>query len=353
MMKSSRRAGNAALLALAVVPCALAAQRPTPRETPTGTQLVMLGTAAGPPLREDRSEPATLLIVDGREYLIDCGIGTARRLVKAGIRSETIGTIFLTHLHPDHTLGLADVLANDFQNGDRLGPDHTISIYGPPQTKALVDAAWRYISIPYAVFAAEAAGPNGGVPAIAPFSTHEIGEGVVYQDDRIRVVAAENTHYALMPAGARANMKSYSYRIETPHGTIVFTGDTGPSDAITRLAEGADVLVSETEDKVFIGAFIARMAQQNHWPAARRAEFSGHMMDEHLGLEEVGRMATAAHVRSVLLYHWYPDDPAAEVAGVAKYFSGPVFGSADLERYCVSGRSSTEASSEPPLRLCK
>jgi hypothetical protein len=51
------------------------------------TELLMLGTAGGPPLRKDRSEPATLLIVDGRPYLIDCGIGTIRRLVEAGIPS--------------------------------------------------------------------------------------------------------------------------------------------------------------------------------------------------------------------------------------------------------------------------
>ncbi len=260
-------------------------------------------TAAGPPLRADRSEPATLLIVDGRRYLIDCGIGTARRLLKAGIASETIGTIFFTHLHADHTLGLADVLANDFQQKDAADAAHTINIYGPPQTKALVNAAYRYMSIPYAVFAAEAGGPQGGVPATSPFAVHEIGEGVVCQDDKIRVVAVGNTHYALMP---RAIMKSYAYRFETPHGTIVFTGDAGPSDAVARLAGGADVLVSEVENSVAIGEFVDRMARKNHWSPARRNEFEAHMTREHLDIRDVGRMAANAGVKAVLLYHWYP-----------------------------------------------
>ena len=43
------------------------------------TELLMLGTAGGPPLRKDRSEPATLLIVDGRPYLIDCDQRIGRR----------------------------------------------------------------------------------------------------------------------------------------------------------------------------------------------------------------------------------------------------------------------------------
>jgi len=356
MTKSSRYCTLAAFLVFVVVPvvpCALGGQQSTPSQPPASTQLLMLGTAGGPPLRPDRYEPATLLIVDGREYLIDCGIGTVQRLVTAGVRTETIGTIFLTHLHADHTLGLADVLANDFQSADRLGPDHSVSIYGPPQTKALVDAAYHYISIPYAVFAAESIGPNSGVPAATPFLAHEIGEGVVYQDDKIRVVAAENAHYALMPLGGRATMKSYAYRFETPHGTIVFTGDTGPGDAVERLADGADVLVAEVEDKKAIGAFVDRMGQQQHWSAERRAKFLGHMTDEHLGFEDVGQIATRAHVKSVLLYHWTPADPKAVVAAVSKYFAGPVFGSADLQRYCVAGRSTVTPSNEPSLRVCE
>jgi hypothetical protein len=49
-------------------------------------------------LRKDRSEPSSLLIVDGRQYLIDCGIGTIQRMIQAGIQSETIQTIFITPL---------------------------------------------------------------------------------------------------------------------------------------------------------------------------------------------------------------------------------------------------------------
>src|SRR5215472_2813254 len=132
------------------------------------TELLMLGTAGGPPLRKDRSEPATLLIVDGRPYLIDCGIGTIQRLVEVGIPSERIGTIFFTHLHPDHDLGLIDVMANDYFHLDLASDPRKINIYGPPQTSALVEAGFHYISIPFEVFAAEKPGfqldrPNHGL----------------------------------------------------------------------------------------------------------------------------------------------------------------------------------------------
>ena len=77
-----------ATLALVVARGAASVQLPASSQSPPRTQILFLGTAGGPPLRADRSEPATLLTIDGRRYLIDCGIGTARRLVEAGVRAH-------------------------------------------------------------------------------------------------------------------------------------------------------------------------------------------------------------------------------------------------------------------------
>jgi ribonuclease BN (tRNA processing enzyme) len=323
------------------------------------TELLMLGTAGGPPLRKNRSEPATLLIVDGRSYLIDCGIGTIRRLVEAGIPSETIGTIFFTHLHPDHELGLVDVMANDYFHLDLASNTRKINIYGPPETSELVDSAFHYISIPFEVFAAERPGfelgrPNHGLTS--PFVAHEVeGEGVVYRDDKIQVTAVENSHYALMPAQFRAHFKSYSYRIQTPQGVVVFTGDTGPSDAVLKLAMGADVLVSEVEESSDeLSVFIDQMAVQNHWPPARKQEFAGHMEKEHLTVDSLGELASKAHVKSVLFYHYDPQNKAeqrARVAGVEKYFHGTVLAPEDLDRFCLSGNE--KQAGDPKFEQCR
>ena len=322
----------------------VAAQRQAAALRTNDTELLMLGTAGGPPLRKDRSEPATLLIVDGRLYLIDCGIGTIRRLVEVGIPSETIETIFLTHLHPDHDLGLVDVMGNDYFHLDLASDARKINIYGPPQTSELVEAAFHYVSIPFEVFAAEKPGfqlgrPNHGLTS--PFVAHEVdGEGVVYRDDKIQITAAENSHYALMPAQFRAHFKSYAYRIQTPHGVVVFTGDTGPSDAVVKLATGADVLVSEVEEGLDeLRGFVDQMAARNHWPPARKQQFAAHMEKEHLTVDSLGELASQAQVQSVLFYHYDPQSQAeqqARVAGVKKYFHGPVLAPMDLDRFCLS-----------------
>ncbi|WHZ19562.1 MAG: hypothetical protein OJF55_001711 [Rhodanobacteraceae bacterium] len=331
-------------LVLAVGVSGADAVQNTPAAGPSHTtEIVFLGTAGGPPLRLDRSEPSTLLIVDGREYLIDCGIGTMRRMVEAGIESEQIKTIFFTHLHADHDLGLADVMANDFAREDLFGMTGSFDIYGPPQTRELVDAAFRYITIGFRPFEAET--PSGRLTAngqfVSPFVAHEFNrDGVIFRDDKISVTAAENSHYALMPSRQREALKSYSYRIETPHGVIVFTGDTGPSDAVARLARGADVLVAEasSRDAGDRDRFINSMAARNHWSPKRVQAFRAHFTSEHLDTGGIGALATKAGVKAVMLYHYDPidnADQAAYASGVKRHFAGAVFAPDDLGRYCM------------------
>lgn len=351
-MRVRSACGNAvwAAVVLALAIGALAARSraqdvPAPKAIPaTGDVILLLGTHGGPGLTQERSEPASLLIVDGRPYLIDCGIGTMRRLLQAGVNSAAISTIFITHDHPDHALGLADVLGNDFLSVDFAArtATRTFNVYGPPPTAELVRAAYNYVRVSYSTFAAE----NLVASALAdPFEAHEINrDGLVYQDDKIRVTAAENTHYQLMPAKYRARMKSFAYRFETPYGAIVFTGDTGPSAAVEKLAAGADVLVSEVID---LGG------TENVAAATSNSALAAHMRMEHLPMKDLGQMATNARVKAVLMTHLVGAGNAEQfIAGVTKYYSGPVFAGEDLARYCLGAANATGAAARA-LTPCK
>jgi len=329
--------------ALACAALAAAPSSAAPAPSPARTQILFLGTAGGPPLRFDRAEPSTLLIVNGREYLIDCGIGTARRLVEAGIDSSRIDTIFFTHLHADHDMGLADVMANDFFEGGGAGNAGPFNIYGPPQTKQLVDAAFQFVSVGFRPFAA--APPTAyrmrGNNFVSPFVAHEVTrDGLVFDDGNIRVTAAENSHYVMIPAAVRPAFKTYSYRVETPDGVIVFSGDTGPTGAIGTIAKGADALIAEVSyrDDQDLNQSIGARAARNHWTPLVAKRFRDHFVNEHLDTGEIGQIASNAGVKTVLLYHYDPADKAdqaAFVSGVKQYFSGPVFAPDDLDRYCL------------------
>ena len=308
------------------------------------TRIILLGTKGGPAAVASRSEPANLLIVDGTPYLIDVGAGTVRRIAEAGYSPTEIHTIFFTHYHVDHNAGLVSLMSLIWFGRswlDLRGPP--VEIYGPPATRFLVNTALRYLSVSQRIFRA-------GVPqmqkARSMFFAHDIEKnGMFFDNGQIRVTSVENTHFlekSYGPTGKRD--KSYSYRFDTPAGSVVFTGDTGPSDAVQQLARNADVLVSEACAEDFCGhgrrsAMLAKLTKG--MPRKMAAEERYHMLHEHLIPQEVGKMAAAAHVHLVILTHLVYGPGAAKksqevpefTSGVKEFYSGPVIVGRDLFEY--------------------
>lgn len=297
------------------------------------TRLILLGTAAGPIPRVLRSQPANLLVVDGEPYLIDCGNGVSRQLVMAGFEPADVRHIFITHHHIDHNADLGALMSfdwvEDYQRNATSAPP--VQIYGPPSTTYLVQAALDYLSVAERIFSAGMPAP----PAKGQFQAHDIDhDGLVYADEHVRVTAAENTHFHEASSSPKYGKdRSYAYRFDTPGRSVVFTGDTGPSEAVTKLAEGADVLVTEIENvESMMKGFTGKMTE------AQAADFRKHLEQEHLTPETVGKMAAAAHVKAVVLTHFTPDedvptDASSFTKGIRKYYNGPVIAGRDLLEY--------------------
>lgn len=293
-----------------------------------GTHLITLGTRGGPLPSKDRAQSSNLLIVNGIYYLIDAGDGVLRRLTQAGANFRQIGKVFITHEHDDHTAGLGTLMsvAWDFQRHD------PIDVYGPPGTSALVKGAIQYFKGNAEIRWVE----GRRTPLGKVFVGHDVAPGVVYQDANIKVTAVENTHFHI-PKGTPyyGKYKSYSYRFQTPDRLIVFTGDTGPSQAVTELAKGADLLVSEVGSAEDVKQTLIKNGTWQGMTADQQTAFIKHLNAEHLSPEEVGKMATRAHVRTVVLTHLLPtvtenDDYQRFVPRVKRYFSGRVLVARDL-----------------------
>jgi ribonuclease BN (tRNA processing enzyme) len=320
----------ASLVSLSVVALmnAGAAQPEGGAGTP-GTRLITLGTVAGPPPRPHRAQSSNLLIVNGTLYVIDAGDGAARRIAKAGFNVRDVGTIFITHHHDDHTAGLGTLMSVAWDS-QRTIP---INVYGPPRTEDLVKAAVQYFTI-----SAESRIADGGrtIPIDRLFFGHDVGPGVIYQDANIKVTAIENTHFGFHKGAAAGRHKSYSYRFETPDRVIVFTGDTGPNQALTELARGADMLVSEANS---IEERIHDLLSGGQWQimtADEQERIKLQMTQGHLSTTDVGEMATRAGVKTVILTHLTfkaDDDYTAWVADVKKQFSGEVLIAKDLKEF--------------------
>ena len=295
----------------------------------TGTRLITLGTVAGPIPRANRAQSSNLLIVNGTQYVVDAGDGVTRRIAQAGFNVRDVGTIFITHHHDDHTAGLGTLMSVAW-GSQRTRP---INVYGPPRTTELVQAAVQYYSISSEIRIAD-----GGrtIPIGQLFFGHDVGTGVIFQDANIKVTAIENTHFEFHSGPAAGKHKSYSYRFETPHRVIVFTGDTGPNDALTDLARGADVLVAETNSIEQRMQSLIRTGQWQVMTPDEQVRIKRQMTAGHLSTDDVGKMAASAGVKTVVLTHltWKSDDNYMSWADeVKKHFSGEVFIAKDLMEF--------------------
>ena len=309
-----------------------------PPEVHPGTQLVLLGTNGGPVLSATRSEPALMLVTHGKHYLIDAGAGTSGQVVKAGFRPSQIDDIFISHHHIDHNAGLPSLISTIwFERAWRHIDKSPLGIYGPPSTEFLVQSALNYLSVSEGIF-------ESGVPELPAaeslFVAHDVNDdGPVFSDGIISVTAVTNTHFTDVSRGASGKQnKSYAYRFETPDGSIVYTGDTGPSEAVEKLALNADVLVSEINVLSLVsksGLPEQSFAGQSPMPPKLAEAERQHQITEHLTPEQVGQLASRAHVKTVVLTHFVPSavadrNPSIFIDGVKRYFSGNVVFGSDL-----------------------
>jgi ribonuclease BN (tRNA processing enzyme) len=312
-------AGCSALLA--ATPALRAQERAAPAApVPAGSRLVLLGTAGGPPAHGARSQPANLLQIEGRSYLIDAGENAGQQLTRAGVLTSRVDAAFITHLHWDHVLGLDYVMAT----GWMLGRTTPLELYGPPGLAKYVDRQIAAVEVGEDVFRPQS--PNR--PPLR--SLYQVREKTVdaatevYKDAAVRVTAVANSHFAVLH-GADHDYgpdRSYAYRFDTKAGAIVFTGDTGPSPAVTRLAKGADVLVTEICDVDSIRDTMLKLQ-----PGAKIDALLTHMRQQHLSPEDVGRMATEAGVSTLVLTHYVMGqgfDPENFVGKIRPFYTGKI-----------------------------
>lgn len=243
---------------------------------PDGLGFVVLGSGTAVPDAE-RGPAGFLVRLGGRSWLVDGGSGTLQRCARAGVDPVGLAGGFYSHRHPDHCADLVPLLfamkvANYLPEGSGARRDAPYPIVAGAGFRAhldgLVAVYGRWIE------------PDAGVVV------HELPlDGPGHHVDGaldVRTLPANHSAGAL------------HLRFEAGGRAIVFSGDTGPSEALVELAAGADLLVCEC-------------AGRDDAPA-----------EGHLAPADVADIARRARPRAIWLTHHYPNvDPALALATVA------------------------------------
>lgn len=290
---------------------------------------ITLGTKGGPVPNAERSQPANLLLVDGKPWLIDCGDGAMERLAGAGYKPTDIDTVFISHLHMDHIAGLQGLIGIRWM----MGAQTPLVIHGPPGTKVLVDGLVRSLAPSLAIARSE---PMKGLDPSRMVRVVEIEGGSDLAVGAVRVRAVRNSHFDSSPGHPIDNgSQSLSYRFDAPGFSVVYTGDTGPDAEVTRLAHGANLLVSEVID-----LDQARQVYDKKVDMApdRKAAMLNHLATQHLTPQAAGEMAAEAGVGKLVFTHLSIYGPTAKeaprlIAGAHEKYKGEVAVARDLDRF--------------------
>lgn len=259
----------------------LHAQTPaSPKDT---SRLILLGTAGGPTPKPNRVGPSNAIVVNGATYVVDAGNGVARQLVLAKLRPSSIRKVFITHHHSDHNADLGNLLLLSWA----ADLTRQVDVYGPPPLQRMNELFLEMNRYDIDTRIAD----EGRPPLKDLIRSHELTQGgVVMKDENVTVTAALVNHPPVVP--------SFAYRFDCPDRSIVFSGDTAPSDNLIRLAQGADVLVHEVMHMPSLDQLIATE------PNAKTLR--EHLIASHTTTEQVGRIAAEAGVKTLVLSHFVP-----------------------------------------------
>ena len=201
----------------------------------TETKLVLLGT--GSPFADpSKSGPSLAIVVNNTSYIVDAGPGVVRRAAQAkelgfpSLDAAQLKTVFISHLHSDHTIGLVDLILTPAVL-DRNAP---ISIYGPVGIKKMTADLMRAYKEDIVI---RINGLEKGDAIAYQVNTNEIKEGQIYKDSNLTVTAFKVKHGQWDHA--------FGFVFQTKDKKIVISGDCTYSENLIKFAKDCDILVHE------------------------------------------------------------------------------------------------------------
>ena len=237
-----------------------------------------------------RSCAAHHLRAGNGRILLDCGAGTLERLARYVDDWPELSHVLITHYHLDHVGALPPLLVA-LEHGltsPRLEP---LTLVGPEGFGAFLEGVMTALHTDL--------GSLG-----FPVRVEEVRPGAPLVTEGLTLRCHPTLH----------SPESVSYRIEGPWGCVAYTGDTGPSEALTGALAGADVLVAEC-------------TQPDDRPAAG-----------HLTPSTLSDMVRGTEPRLTLVTHVFPThEPEAAAEQVARATGRRVIAASDGMRISLSG----------------
>ncbi len=246
-------------------------------------RLVLMGTKGGPAIRPGATAMPTssLLVIDGRVMVVDCGLGVTRGLVDAGVALPDLERIFVTHLHSDHVLELGPLLHTAWT----AGLAHPVTVHGPPGVERVWEGLLHALDFDISLRIGDEGRPD--LRELVRFVPLAPGAAAVPD---LSVAALRVPHPPVDDC--------FALRFDAKGWRVTFGADTAYHPPLAAFARGSEILVHEAMLEGGIDALCRAT------PAADRLR--AHLEASHTALGDVVRIAREAGAGLTLLNHLVP-----------------------------------------------
>lgn len=286
-------------------------------------KLTLLGT--GTPAPSLRRMSAGYMVEIGDDViLLDHGPGAFHRLLEAGKGPTEVSHLVLSHLHFDHCLDYARLLLTRWDQSDGSLPE--LRVFGPPgleqMTEALIGSTGAFSAdleartrheLSLQTFALRGGTPPRPWPA--PM-VHELSSGETVAGDDWRLTSISVPH-------VQPYLACYGYRLDCSEGSLAYSGDSGPSQAFARLADGVDVMIHMCH-------YISGTAPGPEWERT----VAGHLEVARIARDAGARTLVASHIASQMDVPGLRERLSVEMAAI---YPGNIIWGEDLMQVDIAG----------------
>jgi ribonuclease Z len=254
-----------------------------------GLKITLCGTSSPIPA-PGRAQACVAVETPEHLYIIDAGSGSAATANLSNVPMEKLRGILITHFHSDHISDIGDFNLNSWV----AGRPEPLQVIGPTGVERIVDG----FNMAYELDRGYRVAHHGAEllnPELGTLQSKTIAEGVIVDQDGLRITAFEVSHPPIEPA--------FGYRLDYGGRSVVISGDSLVTDKIVEISNGADVVLHDAMSLQLVrgAAGMARTTGNT-----RLATVMQDIQDYHATTEDLNRLSSEAEIGQLALYHLVP-----------------------------------------------
>tara|TARA_Y100000385_G_scaffold288284_1_gene354505 strand:+ start:6236 stop:7282 length:1047 start_codon:yes stop_codon:yes gene_type:complete len=298
-------------------------------ENRDGIRVITLGTSS--PIPNERNQTGTAVFVGGYFFLFDVGYGVIRQAEIENLPVDQLSGVFISHWHSDHFIDLPYAINRSWQ----LGRNKPLDVYGPQGLDTVLYGIEKFLKYEdqhrITHHGEEVMNPHHSIVNPRIIDLSQSSAAVIFQQNDLKISAFLVCHEPIAP--------SYGFRIDYKGKSVAISGDTRENCRILAdQIQDVDLLLHEAMLKdVFVKGSEILTKNGN----SRNAKILEDIIEYHTTPLEIGKMASEAGVKKVVLHHFapVPDNLIMErryKSDLGKHYKGPISLAQDGDEYYVS-----------------